>query len=641
MLLTPRITPDGSGAEQSSGLALSVTTAFQAVVKRTPHKTALICEDHQLSYLCLSQQVDALAARLQSRNVGPGDFVGLFAQRGIEAIVAVLAVLRTGAVYVPFDASYPRNALCHIYKDSQPTLMLVQPGLPEATGLAPFWQGEPLYLDGTGSSETVLPVAVSPEHPAYVMYTSGSTGRPKGVVVPQRAILRLVQGNHFARLDADEVILQLAPLAFDASTFEIWGALLNGGTLVVLPKAQPTLDDIADSICGQGITTLWLTAGLFHLMVDHRLESLRPLRQLLAGGDVLSPAHIVKVLQQLPDCQLINGYGPTENTTFTCCYTFPRDFSAESSAPVGQAIGGTTVYILDEQGQPVGEGEEGELYAGGHGVALGYLNQPALTQARFVADPFSANSKARLYRTGDRVRRLPDGNIEFRGRVDRQIKLNGKRIELDEIEHCLRRHPRIEDAAVVVQEVKQEMAPPVRHLLAFIVPVKALSAAPLFIKNAGDFLRQELPDYMVPSGITTLEAFPLTPNGKVDRAALVSKPEPLPHPVLPSEPAALDTEARLQVLFRQVLVREHIGLHDNFFDLGGNSLRLIELQALIRSEMGVTIDLIELFRLPSVSALALNIKQKTPHSPPAQSRSKIRSDGRKAALERARKQRKK
>lgn len=612
-----------------SDAACSISAAFVAVADRFPDKTALLQDDLSLNYRSLRVRADAMAARLQALGVRPGDRIGLFARRGVESIVAILAVLRAGAAYLPFDPAYPRNLLRHIHDDAKPAAMLVEPDLAETLGLEPFWDATSA-MDIGADYPAAKPAELvdDPERPAYVMYTSGSTGRPKGVVVPQRGVLRLVLDTDFARLDPDQVILQLAPLAFDASTFEIWGALLNGGTLAIVSTPQPTLDEIVAAIRRYGVTTLWLTAGLFHLMIEHRLDGLRPLRQLLAGGDVLSVAHIRRALAELPQCRLINGYGPTENTTFTCCYRFPGDF-AGVTAPIGRPIRGTTIHILDDAGRPVADGEEGELYAGGDGVALGYLNRPELTAERFLPDPWSPFPGARMYRTGDRVRRNADGVVEFLGRVDRQIKLNGKRIELDEIEQTLRRHPGIQDAAVTIHGAEAGK----RRLTAFVVERPEAT-----IPDLKAYLAAELPDYMVPATVIALDHLPLNANGKVDRAALLPPEEEC----IPAAASLGGIEAQLLVLWRRVLGRERIGRDENFFDLGGSSLRLIELQALIRTELGRGLDIVDLFRHPSIAALARRLAQldstKIDTAFPAVGNGRHRAQGRKAALDRARRQ---
>jgi acyl-coenzyme A synthetase/AMP-(fatty) acid ligase len=410
--------------------------------------------------------------------------------------------------------------------------------------------------------------------------------------------------NDFATLGPDEVILQMAPLSFDASTFEIWGALLNGGTLAVVSNPYPSLDDIAEEIARHGVTTMWLTAGLFHLMVDNNLDGLKSLRQLLAGGDVLSPPHVVKALRALPGCRLINGYGPTENTTFSCCYTVPKDYSGESALPIGRPIRQTEALILDESLRPVAPGTDGELYTGGMGVALGYLNRPELTAERFIPHPLDSNSSARVvYKTGDRVRMRADGNIEFLGRLDRQVKINGKRVELDEIEARLRATGLVQDAAVVC------CAGAVGHrvIAAFVT---GAAQQKVDIEGLRRKLREELPDFMMPSSITQLDSFPLSATGKVDRAKL---------PVVAAAPGesrgrapANATEAALREMWRRVLGTNAVGVDDNFFDLGGTSLGLMEVHASIKRSMACDITVVEMFQYPRISALAERITQGAP-----------------------------
>ncbi|HEY2740507.1 MAG TPA: amino acid adenylation domain-containing protein, partial [Thermoanaerobaculia bacterium] len=285
---------------------------------------------------------------------------------------------------------------------------------------------------------------------AYVMYTSGSTGRPKGAAVPHQAVVRLVRETGYMRFGPDHVFLQLAPISFDASTLEIWGALLHGSRLVIMPPQAVSLAELGRAIEQHGVTTLWLTAGLFHQLVEHHLELLRPVRQLLAGGDVLSVPHVRKVLAGLPDTQLINGYGPTENTTFTCCHPVGPEH-LDTSVPIGRPIANTWVHLLDDQGQPVPIGVAGELCTGGAGLARGYLGRPELTADRFIPDPLSG-PESRLYRTGDLARRLPDGTVEFLGRLDHQVKIRGFRIELGEIEARLAEHPAVLQSVVLARE---------------------------------------------------------------------------------------------------------------------------------------------------------------------------------------------
>jgi hypothetical protein len=331
---------------------------------------------------------------------------------------------------------------------------------------------------------------------------------------------------------------------------------------------------------------------------------------LLAGGDVLSPPHIAKALQALPACQLINGYGPTENTTFTCCYSVPRD-AGSGPLPIGRPIAHTDVYILDDVRSPVPEGQEGELFAGGDGLALGYWNRPDLTAERFIANPFDATQRSRLYRTGDRVRRRDDGNIEFMGRVDRQVKINGKRVELDEIEACLRRSGLVADAAVTSSAAGSAE----RKVFAYVTE---MGGKPLSINDLRTFLRTELPDYMVPSSISVLSSLPLSPTGKVDRSKLPAPVAPVPSSTHAAAPPKGEIEAGLLDIWRKVLSSDAVGVDDNFFDLGGTSLQLIQVHATIVSIMKSDVSVVDLFEYPRISVLAAWLTQKaSPVASPA------------------------
>jgi amino acid adenylation domain-containing protein len=585
----------------------SIPEAFDEATARHTDQIAVTCDGENFTYAQLAARADRIGSWLLARGIGRGKTVGLFAQRSADTIAAILGVLKAGAAYVPLDASYPGKLLRYIYEDSSPSAMLVQDSLLAQRPQDVFWKGEALSLGADASlPATSGGVWTWPEidanDAAYVMYTSGSTGRPKGVIVPHRAVLRLVLDNDFATLGPDEVVLQMAPLSFDASTFEIWGALLNGARLAVVSNPYPSLDDIASEIARHGVTTLWLTAGLFHLMVDNNLDGLKPLRQLLAGGDVLSPPHVVKAVRALPG-RLINGYGPTENTTFSCCYTVPRDYTGESALPIGVPIRETEALILDDALQPVAPGNDGELYVGGAGVALGYLNRPELTAERFIPDPRDPASGAKVYKTGDRVRARADGNIEFLGRLDRQVKINGKRVELDEIEARIRATGLVQDAAVV--------CPPGavghRQIIAFVT---ASANGTVELEALRRALREDLPDFMLPSSIHQLDALPLSPTGKVDRARLPTV-APATSDSRGRAPASA-TEAALREIWRRVLGTNAVGVDDNFFDLGGTSLGLMEVHASIKRSMTSDITVVEMFQYPRISALAERMTRVAP-----------------------------
>jgi amino acid adenylation domain-containing protein len=584
-------------------------------------RTALVCAGRRITYCQLDEASNAVARQLRRLGVAKGELVGLVADRSAEAVAAILGILRAGAAYLPFDTSYPVNLSRDIFNDSRPWATIVQRTLGD--GVTRFWAGLCYSigptLDLTGDEDSRefggspgqaargdanslgddVQTLLSSEDLAYVMYTSGSTGRPKGVMIPHRGVVRLVSDCSFVDLGPDEVILHLAPLSFDASTFAIWGALLNGGRLAIIPAPHPSLNDIAEAIASYHVTTLWLTAGLFNLIVERRLDALKLLRQLLVGGDALSPPHIEKALVALPDCRIVNGYGPTENTTFTCCYTIPREQTRAGSIPIGSPIRATTVYILDDKMRPVADGEAGELYAGGAGVARGYLNRPELTAEKFVANPFDPTGESRLYGTGDRVRRRPDGNLEFIGRLDRQVKINGKRVELDGIEASLRRVAAVCDAAVIAA-VKEGGR---RALLAFVTLAEGHAAT---VAELRDDLRAELPDYMIPAEITILDELPLSPTGKVDRGKL-SGTHRVAHPAARPSLPAHRTPERLTEIWCNTLGLQSVGADDNFFDLGGTSLQLLEAHDEIVTAFGTSVSLVDLFEYPNIRELAAKI----------------------------------
>jgi aspartate racemase len=435
------------------------------------------------------------------------------------------------------------------------------------------------------------------------MYTSGSTGRPKGAAISHRSIVRLVQETNFARLTAEETFLQFAPISFDASTLEIWGPLLNGGRLAIMPPQASGLVELAQAINNYQVTTLWLTAGLFHQMVEDHLAALSPVRQLLAGGDVLSVRHVKKLLAAATGQTLINGYGPTENTTFTCCHPMQQPEQVGHSVPIGRPIANSQVYLLDRNLELVPVGIPGELYTGGDGLARGYLNQPKATAEKFIPNPFSSRPGGRLYKTGDLARYRPDGSIEFLGRNDDQVKVRGFRVELAEVEMALSQHPDVENATVVARADASDA----RQLVAYMVPREGAVAPSLGVMRR--FLQQRLPDYMVPSSFIVLDKLPLSANGKVDRRLL---PQPdngrpaLDHRfVAPRD----ETEEKLAEIWVELLRRDQIGIHDNFFELGGHSLLATRIMSHVEAAFGVSLPLHLFFETPTVSDMAEAIRQ--------------------------------
>ncbi|MGK7888718.1 MAG: amino acid adenylation domain-containing protein [Leptolyngbyaceae cyanobacterium] len=592
---------------------------FQEQARQTPEAIALVFKDQTLSYRALDEQSNQLAHYLKSLGVGLESIVGVYLDRSIELIVTLLGILKVGAAYLPLDPSAPGDRIATILDDAQCEVLVTQDKwqhqLPEATlrlqlqilNLEKDWQ--------TVRSCPVIPIIhrAAADSLAYVMYTSGSTGKPKGVCVVHRGVTRLVQGTDYVQFDSTQVFLQMASIAFDAATLEIWGPLLNGGKLVLLPGNLPNLETLGTLIQQHQVTTLWLTAGLFHLMVDERLQDLKPLRQLLSGGDVLSMPHVQRVLEELPHCQLINGYGPTENTTFTCCYPIPRDQSTTGTVSIGRPIANTQVYILDEFLQPVGVETPGELYVGGDGLARGYLNQPELTAERFIPNPFDQDGTSPyLYKTGDRVQWRPDGTIEFLGRIDFQVKIRGFRIELGEIELALVKHPAVRNTVVLAREDH----PGTKQLVAYVVP--EVTSAPgtdqpdqdqVLVAELRQFLGQTLPDYMVPATFVILEEFPLNINGKVDRKAL---PAPatiqfsLREFIAPSTPV----ETTLVRIWQEVLnTTTALGIHDVFAELGGDSLQATRIVARIQDAFAIGLSVETVLEAGTVAALAQRIEQ--------------------------------
>ena len=585
-----------SGATADYPRDACIPAVFGEQAARAPDAAALVHGGEWVTYGELDARANRLANHLRRLGVGPEHRVGLCLERGPELIVSVLAILKAGGAYVPLDPVYPRERLAFMLADAGVSVLVTDTRLAEAlprAGAARVLLDA--HRDAVAAESAADPrVRVPAEGLAYLVYTSGSTGTPKAVAVPHRAVLRLARGGRWVRLDADETVLQLAPIAFDASTFEIWGTLLNGARLAIVPAGTPSLEELGQVVNGEGVTTLWLTAGLFHQVVDERPDGFPGVRQLLAGGDVLSPAHVRRVLDANPGLTLINGYGPTENTTFTATHAVTRADEVGWTLPIGRPVESSTVYVLGDGMRPVPVGVPGELYTGGDGLARGYHLRPALTAGRFVPDPFGAPG-GRLYRTGDRVRWTAEGTLEFLGRVDAQVKLRGFRVEPGEVEAALLAHPAVGEAAVVLRE--DVRADP--RLVAYVAARGGVEApAPAELR---EWLRARLPDYMVPAAFVAMDALPLTASGKLDRRALPA----------PEGPAGVEyveprTEAERVVagIWARVLGVERVGALDDFFALGGHSLRAVRVVARVREAFGVELPLRTLMEGPTVARLA-------------------------------------
>lgn len=584
----------------------------------TPEAVAIIHDKLELSYREVNERSNQLAFFLLDRDLQPENLVAIMLDRSPDMIVGTLGAMKAGGAYLPVSPDLPVERISRILRDSRAPVLVAHPEqrdkCRQVKAVCPDLKTI-LFLDGVGNSSagaTDLPgefcAAVlaayakiasldrsQPDQLAYVIYTSGTMDEPKGVMVEHRSILRLVLNTNYIQLGASDRILQTGAFSFDASTFEIWGALLNGGCLC-LPRRETLLNivELTALVKEHQITVMWLTAGLFNTLVSADARIFDSLKTVLVGGEKLSPHHINRVRRNYPGLTLINGYGPTENTTFTTTFEIREEFATD--IPIGRPIANTTVYILDERLEAVPIGAQGELYAGGDGLARGYLNDPTLTKAKFISHPFEPGQ--RLYRTGDLARWRPDGTIDYLGRVDEQIKIRGYRIEPGEIEARLMQHQQLKEAIVLARADRDGD----RQLVAYYTAQGQVGGDELRLH-----LRQKLPDYMVPASFVRLEHLPLTSNGKVDRTALL-KLEPNHQGMTPKQDRPLSaTETELIAIWQEVLCRSDIGVADNFFDLGGHSLRAVKLMYLIQQRLGVLLPFTAIFDASTVSALATKV----------------------------------
>ncbi|WP_132945411.1 non-ribosomal peptide synthetase [Tumebacillus sp. BK434] len=582
---------------------------FEAQAARTPDAVAVVVEDRRLTYRELNEAANRLAHLLQRSGVAADVFVGVCMERSPEMVVSLLATLKAGGAYVPLDPSYPQERLRFILEDAQPPVLLTQAHLQE---LLPADAGEVLLVDREDISGEIaenLTASVTSDNLAYVIFTSGSTGRPKGAMLPHRAICNhmLWMLREFGIGEQDRV-LQKTPFGFDASVWEFWAPLLAGGQLVLAkPGGHQDPVYLAEAVKAHGITLMQLVPSLLTLMLNGKLLSgADTLRHVFAGGEVLSPRDATEMFYQLPNAQLVNLYGPTEACIDTTSWRVVFDPHADPEVeewvqlshfwqqpiPIGRPIANAQVFLLDAHLNPVPTGVAGELHIGGAGLARGYVGRPDLTAEKFIDTQYG-----RLYKTGDLARWLADGTLDFLGRIDDQVKVRGFRIELGEIEAVLLRHEGVQEAVVIARED----ALGDQRLVAYVVAAGELAALDL-----RDFAQRILPDYMVPSAYVQLEAFPLLPNGKVNRRAL-----PRPEATQPGEYVAPrnEVESTLAWIFSLLLGAPQVGITDNFFDLGGHSLLAIQAVARISDILQVQLDLRTLFEHPTVERLAQQIER--------------------------------
>jgi amino acid adenylation domain-containing protein len=578
---------------------VSIPELFASQVRKDPDAMAVRCGDESLTFGELDARAERVAARLGRLGVRPEVLVAVSLPRSVDLLVSLLGIVKAGGGYLPVDPDYPLRRREFMLSDSSASLLVTSRAL-GAVGEVPAVYVEDFATD----TADVLPLGrqkLLPDQLAYVNYTSGSTGRPKGTQISHRAVIRLVTGMPAeAALGPDSVVLHASSVSFDASTFEIWGSLLNGATCVVFPGRVLTGPDVKELVKRHGVDTAFLTTALFNQFVDVHPDALREVKVVLFGGESVSIAHVRQALETLPDTQLIHCYGPTETTTFATCYPVPATMAADAnSVPIGRPIGNTRLYVLDDIGHPVPMGVPGELFVGGAGVGTGYVNRPGLSAQRFVPDPFAANGQ-RMYRTGDIVRYRPSGDLVFLSRKDKQLKIRGFRVEPGEIEAALLTHVDLDQAMVVARED----VPGDKRLVAYVVSENAPTPSAL-----REFLRQRLPEYLVPSIFVTLPELPLTQSGKVDQAALpapeVGRSSVGSAFVAPRNP----TEEVLAGCWEEVLGVERVGVEDNFFDLGGHSLLGTRVVSRVQSALGVDLPLRALFEAPTVAGLATVVRE--------------------------------
>jgi amino acid adenylation domain-containing protein len=580
---------------------------FEAQVERTPDAVAVVYEDQRLTYRELDQRANQLAHYLRARGVGPEVLVGLCVERSPEMMIGLLGILKAGGAYVPLDPSYPPERLAFMLADSQVSILLAMRAT--LAGLPPY-AGALVRLDAdwaiiAAESDERLSNQTAPNNLAYVIYTSGSTGTPKGVAIEQRGLVNYL---HWAiqayAVEEGRGAPVHSSIAFDLTITGLFAPLLVGRATWLLPE-NASIEALSTLLRQEtDFSLIKITPAHLQLLS----QQLRPedvagrTRMFVIGGENLTAEVIAFWEKFAPDTVLINEYGPTETVVGCCVYRVPRGAHTAGVIPIGRPIANTQLYILDEDRQPVAVGTPGELYIGGAGVARGYLNRPDLTAERFLPDPFSATPGARLYKTGDLARYLPDGTIECLGRLDDQVKIRGFRIEPGEISAVLNQHPAIRTSHVAAREHGVGD----RRLVAYVVPAAGQEPTADALQA---FLGDYLPDYMVPATFVRVEALPLTPNGKVDTTALPA-PDATNDMRAEAEMGPLTPmQARLAEIVATVLGLDHVGIDDDFFLLGGHSLLGVQLISRIRDGFGVELPLLSLFEAPTVAELADQIER--------------------------------
>ncbi|MET4141838.1 amino acid adenylation domain-containing protein [Pedobacter sp. UYP1] len=570
---------------------------FSWQAAQTPDAIALVYLDQTLTYKALEEQSNQLGHYLRSAGVREDTLVPICITRSVEMMIGILGILKSGGAYVPIDSEYPQERINYILSDTHAAIV-VSNEANKSLLLAQHADIRIISLDGENEAianepTSAVPTALRPAHLCYVMYTSGSTGQPKGVLVTHSNVTSLISGANYIKLSSRDALLSAGSASFDATTFEYWSMLLNGGRLVLCP-ANSLLDNnlFKEVLQVNKITVMWFTAGWFNLLVDVDIDLFEGLSAIMVGGEKLSVAHINRFREFYPDKTIINGYGPTENTTFSICYPI-QEMESAGNIPLGRPLNNRQVYVLDNFLQPVPIGVAGEIYTGGAGVARGYLNQEELTWARFIKDPFVIGN--RLYKTGDIGRWLSNGNIEFLGRMDDQVKIRGYRIELGEIESAIQQSGFTGQCVVLAPADESGQ----KRLVGYVVPGEQGFDRDGLVS----YLEARLPDYMVPHVFMELEVFPLTANGKLDKKALPDA-NAIQLIRMDSEDLLTETEQKVKDIWALSLDLEELGIHDDFFKLGGDSIIAIGVISRLRKAFNDSIRLYDLYECSTVSRLS-------------------------------------
>jgi amino acid adenylation domain-containing protein len=574
---------------------------FGVAAREQPQRAAIVASGTSFTYRDLDRLSDSLAARLIHAGAGPEKIVGIHLPRSAEAVIAMLGALKAGAAYLALPTDYPVERLRFMLDDARVRWIVTEPAL--EAGLPDHAAERVFFGESRDTAPAVMRArAVRPENLAYIIYTSGSTGEPKGVGVTHAGAVNLVDpAQAYVHFGSGETFLQLAPLAFDASAFEIWGALASGGTLVISAPSYRAIDELPDVLSRSRVTTLLLTPVLFHALMERRPQALDGVERLIVGGDVMSARHarafVERARRRQSTACLSNVYGPTEATTLVSHHPV-HDVSPDAARiPLGCPIRGATLYLLDETLSPIGAGEEGEIYIGGIAVTRGYLGRPGLTSLCFVPDPFSDRPGARMYATGDLGVLDDAGLLTYTGRRDHQVKVRGHRVELGEIERALERHPAVREACVVLFR-RGSTEKLIAHITMAETPGEGLP-------RLDEHLAGLLPGYMLPGQIVRHDALPMTSTGKVDRNAL-SALEPGPQASDGDDDLRSAREALMARIWQQILEIDHVGLDDDFFSLGGDSLLAIQVVARAE-ECGLPLTLVLLFKNPTVRGVCAGL----------------------------------